>query len=209
MTYKRDHEMAGSPADRPDAGGPFEAVGRRVFAYGSLVARPGERATLPGYRRTWGAAMDNAVALPGYKRYRDPATGEHPDVRVAFLALAPDPATEVEGVLLEVDDDGLAALDRREVNYDRTAVTMAGGERAWTYVPSAGGVARAAAAPVVVARAYRDAVRTAYAALGDDALHAFDATTDAPPTLADLVLESVDPGSEHRPSVRRDQPDGV
>ncbi len=64
----------------------------RIFAYGSLVARPGERAMLPRHRRTWGAAMDNAVALPGYKRYLDPATGAHPDVRVAFLALAPDPA---------------------------------------------------------------------------------------------------------------------
>ncbi len=164
---------------------------KRVFAYGSLVARPGERATLPGHRRTWGAAMDNTVVLAGYKRYVDPDTGEHPAVRVAFLALAPAPGTEVEGVLLDVDEPGLAALDRREVNYDRAVVTMAGGERAWTYLPSAGGAARARTAPVVVARAYRDAVRTAFAALGPDAVHAFDDSTDPAPALADLVVEAL------------------
>ncbi len=108
---------------------------------------------------------------------------------MAFLALAPDRTTDVEGVLFEVDDERLAALDRREVNYDRTAVTLCGGERAWTYLPSPGGAARARAQPVVVARAYRDAVRSAYAALGREALRAFDASTDPPPALADLVVE--------------------
>ena len=170
----------------------------RVFAYGSLVARPGARATLPGHRRTWGAAMDNRLELPGYKRYVDPATGEHPQVRVAFLALAPDPTTEVAGVLLDVDPAGLAALDRREANYDRVVVSVASGERAWTYWPSAGGAARASTAPVVVARAYADAVRMAFAALGPEALRAFDASTDAPPALADLVVESVMSGSSAR-----------
>lgn len=170
----------------------------RVFAYGSLVTRPGERVTLPGHRRTWGTAMDNAVAVPGYKRYLDPATGAHPEVRVAFLALAPDPTMEVDGVLLHVDDDGLAALDRREANYDRAVVRFANGERAWTYLPSAGGAARASIKPVVVARAYRDAVRAAFAALGPDALRAFDASTDDPPALADLVVESVTSGPPAR-----------
>lgn len=192
--------MAGSPPASPFEFAPGErarsrtpsrhARPLRVFAYGSLVARPGERATLPGHRRTWGAAMDNAAALPGYKRYLDPATSKHPDVRVAFLALTPDPATEVEGVLIEVDAAGLTALDRREVNYDRAEVTVATGERVWTYLPSEGGASRAATSPVVVARVYRDAVRTAYAALGEDALRAFEASTDAPPALADLVVEA-------------------
>ncbi len=184
----------------------------RIFAYGSLVARPGERATLLGHRRTWGAAMDNAVALPGYKRYLDPATGEHPDVRVAFLALAPDPTTEVDGVLLEVDDEGLAALDRREINYDRSVVAMASGERAWTYLPSKSGAARAVMEPVVVARAYRDAVCAAYTALGLEALRAFEASSDAPPTLAELVVKptharldgagTADPRAQVKPATR-------
>ncbi len=68
-------------------------------------------------------------------------------------------------------------------------MTVAGGERAWTYRPSGCGAARASTEPVVVARAYRDAVRTAYSALGPDALRAFDASTDAPPSLADLIVE--------------------
>lgn len=138
--------------------------------------------------------MDNVHALPGYKRYLDPATGEHPAVRVAFLALAPDPATAVLGILLKVDADGLAALDRREANYERAVVTLESGERAWTSLSSAGGAARASTAPVVVARAYRDAVRTAFAALGPDALRAFDASTDDPPALANLVVEPVTSG---------------
>ena len=55
-----------------------------VLAYGSLaVATSGTPAVLHGHRRRWGVAMDNAVDLPGYKAYVDPATGERPAVHVA------------------------------------------------------------------------------------------------------------------------------
>lgn len=163
-----------------------------VFAYGSLVALGGRRAVLPGHRRTWGVAMDNALAVPGYKRYADPATGGHPAVRVAFLDLAPDAAAQVEGVLLDVPAAELPALDARERNYVRTAVELAGGERAWTYLGSPAGRARGRERPVVVQRVYLDAVRAAYAALEPGALARFDASTDAPPgPVVALVREEL------------------
>jgi len=87
----------------------------------------------------------------------------------------------VEGVLLDVPAAELAALDARERNYVRGAVELEGGERAWTYLGTAEGRARAGAQPVVVQRAYLDAVRAAYAALAPGAVARFDASTDPPP----------------------------
>jgi len=164
----------------------------RLSASGSLVARGGSRAVLPGHRRTWGVAMDNALALPGYKRYADPLTGAHPAVRVAFLDLAPDAAAQVEGALLDVAAAELAALDARERNYVRTTVELAGGERAWTYCGTLEGRARGRLEPVVVQRAYLDAVRAAYAALASGALARFDVSTDPPPgPVVALVREEL------------------
>lgn len=164
----------------------------RLFAYGSLVALRGTLAVLPAHRRTWGVAMDNALALPGYKRYADPLTGAHPAVRVAFLDLAPDAAAQVEGVLLDVPAAELAALDARERNYVRTTIELAGGERAWTYRGSVEGRARGREGPIVVQRAYLEAVRASYAALPPGALERFDASTDAPPgQVVALVREEL------------------
>jgi hypothetical protein len=97
---------------------------------------------VPGLRRVWGVAMDNREAIPGYKRYLDPVTGEPPAVFVAFLDVVEDAGASVDGVLLEVGD--LAALDARERNYERVAIEVEG-VQAWTYVGSAAGRARFAA----------------------------------------------------------------
>lgn len=118
-----------------------------VFAYGSLAANPPlppRPARVRGVRRTWGVAMDNRVELPGYKVYEDPASGERPAVFVAFLDLEDDPGGAVDGVLLDVDDAQLAALDDRERNYDRVEVAVEGGGRAWAYRGSVAGRARLA-----------------------------------------------------------------
>ncbi len=165
-----------------------------VFAYGSLVAARGRAATLPGHRRTWGVAMDNAVAVPGYKRYRDPTTGGWPDVRVAFLDLVPDAGASVDGLALDVADAALAALDARERNYARARVRLADGTPAWCYLGSAEGRARAQRAPVVAVCAYLELVRGAHAALAGSPAH-FDATTDAPPPLADLERVDLPPAA--------------
>jgi gamma-glutamylcyclotransferase (GGCT)/AIG2-like uncharacterized protein YtfP len=172
-----------------------------VFAYGSLAT--GQRvaptrewdprgfvADLIGYRRTWGVAMDNRRDLSGYKYYTD-AGGRRPEVFVAFLDLwaAPDGAV-VNGLCLPVDATRLAALDRRERNYDRIDVTdrlavsagAPGGARVWTYVGSPAGrrrlrQARAAGAAVIDAN-YLRAVRNAFARLGEAERRACAASLD-------------------------------
>jgi dephospho-CoA kinase len=136
-----------------------------VFGYGSLasVEHSGHsrRAVLHGGRLSWGVAMDNAVAIPGYKVWEDAATGERPDVRVAFLALelvADRSGGDVPGVLVPARD--LAALDARERNYERVDVTErvepspSPAGRVWAYVGHAAARERVHRGPVVVARSY-------------------------------------------------------
>jgi gamma-glutamyl AIG2-like cyclotransferase len=110
-----------------------------VFGYASLVSAAHRLVTLCGHRRVWGVAMDNRVAVPGYKVY-ERADGSRPAVDVAFLDLQPDPQAAITGGLLPVDADALAALDARERQYRRIDVTAAidpappAEARVWTYV---------------------------------------------------------------------------
>ena len=112
-----------------------------VFGYGSLACPAGQPCVLREHRRGWGVAMDNRRTIPGYKFYVDPATGARPDVFVTFLCVWPEPGASVEGVVFEVDDAGLDALDRRERNYDRHDVSAhvdADGP-VWAYLASDAG----------------------------------------------------------------------
>jgi len=169
--------------------------GDLVFGYASLVALPGTTpATLHGFRRVWGVAMDNAVAVPGYKVYELP-DGTRPPCAVAFLDLAPAPGSSADGALLPAGPATLDALDARERQYERVDVTAAvtpaaaTGARVWTYVGRAPGRARAAAgrsgagagAVVVIQRSYVELVERAFAALGEDALARYRASTEPPP----------------------------
>ena len=165
-----------------------------VFGYGSLAARvPVDGSALPvlpGVQRVWGVAMDNGVAVPGYKRYTDPVSGTPPACLVTFLDLVPAVAVApgVNGVLLEVDADALATLDARERNYERIEVTdrlrPAPQGRVFAYVGSAEGRARAARGRAigagVVHRGYLDLVENAFAAHGQDELARYRTTTAAP-----------------------------
>jgi hypothetical protein len=168
---------------------------QHVFGYGSLTrygraARASAPRTchLPGYRRSWNVAMDNAVDVPGYKHYLSDDGASRPAAFVTFLNVVAAPGTAVNGVLLPVDEDELSALDRRERNYDRIEVGALldepVGGRVWCYLGSAAarerfelGLTRGTA--IVDAR-YRDAVREGFALIGADALAEFDASTDAP-----------------------------
>lgn len=157
-----------------------------VFAYGSLAAdaHPAEQAVLlPGHRRRWGVAMDNAAVVPGYKCYVDP-DGARPPLHVAFLDVAPGDGA-VNGVLRPVDAAELAALDARERNY----VRVDAGDRfshvpgrVWMYVGSPAGRARLAAGlrhgTAVVATSYLDAVLRGFARLGAAELARFHASSD-------------------------------
>jgi gamma-glutamyl AIG2-like cyclotransferase len=111
-----------------------------LFAYGSLVDElGGQPCVLRDHRCGWGVAMDNRRTIPGYKFYVDAATGERPEVYVAFVCIWPEAGATVEGVVMDVDD--LAALDRRERNYDRVDVSahLDADGPVWAYVGSAAG----------------------------------------------------------------------
>jgi gamma-glutamylcyclotransferase (GGCT)/AIG2-like uncharacterized protein YtfP len=175
-----------------------------VFGYASLsvlLDAPPTRTPDPrgyvtdlhGYRRRWGVAADNRAAIPGYKRYRD-ADGAYPAVHIAFLDLAGGAGT-VNGVCLPVSPAQLAALDDRERNYVRVEVsgqltTPLG--RTWAYLGSRDGRARLAAGrragDAVVTREYREIVLGGFAALGDDELARFHASSD----LADLPIRDLE-----------------
>ncbi|WP_445149429.1 gamma-glutamylcyclotransferase family protein [Baekduia sp. Peel2402] len=172
-----------------------------VFGYASLVALPGTTpATLHGFRRVWGVAMDNSVAVPGYKVYELP-DGTRPACAVAFLDLAPSPASSIDGALLPATASTLEALDARERQYERIDVTAAvpaalSGARVWTYVGREPGRARVAAgragdAAVVIQRSYAELVERAFASLGEDALARYRASTEPPPFPV-LELSRVD-----------------
>ena len=138
---------------------------------------------LRGHRRRWQVAMDNSRDLPGYKYYVDAKTGERPAVYVAFLDLAHDPATEVNGVLFPVDEDGLTRLDARERNYERRDVTVAVHPAppgtVWAYFGTAEARNRFDQGQAVVSSEYLERVRARFEAL--DELRRFDASTDRPP----------------------------
>ena len=143
--------------------------------------------------------MDNRVALPGYKVYEEP-DGTRPAAAIAFLDLEPARGTAVNGGLLPVDKDALAALDTRERQYRRVEVSedidpppAAGDGPVWTYVGRDAGRRRVAdgrrgAGVVLVQRAYVDLVEAAFARLGDDALRDYRASTEPPPfAVAELA----------------------
>jgi hypothetical protein len=160
-----------------------------VFGYGSLAAE-GEGchvATLRGYRRTWGVAMDNRVDLPGYKSYRLRADGSRPAVFVCFVDVVADPGDVVTGVCIPVDAPRLAELDDRERNYERVDVTdSVDGSRGqvWSYLGSEEGVTRfregVGAGMAVVGRDYFDAVLAAVRAIAPDEA---EALRRCPPVL--------------------------
>jgi dephospho-CoA kinase len=128
--------------------------------------------------------MDNRETIPGYKIYLDLETGEQPPVHVAYLGIRPDPHAHVSGVALRVTAGELAALDRRERNYDRRDVSHLVDADiegpVWAYVGSEAGRRRLAvgraSGTAVVSQGYLDGVRQGFAALG--LLDDFEATTD-------------------------------
>jgi hypothetical protein len=166
-----------------------------VFAYGSLAGDlQGAPARLRGYRRRLGVAADNSVAIPGYKRYVDPADGSAPDVFVAFADLAVDEETIVNGLLVPVTPQQLWELDERERNYDRVDVTLdvdPSPGTVWAYMGSPAGRERlqigVELGRVVVTRAYLQGVHDAFAALGEEEYEEFlDSSDFAGLPIADL-----------------------
>ena len=172
-----------------------------VLAYGSLLVRAGVEGagvavTLHQHRRRWNVAMENTRDLPGYRFFRDPRTGERPDVAVAFVNACPAPGEHLNAVAFAVVAADLPALDARERNYARTDVSdlvapaLDAPVHAYLGLPEARERFETARerGRAVVGRAYHDGVRAGFAALGPGALDEFDRTTDPPVVpLMDLV----------------------
>jgi len=170
-----------------------------VFGYASLVA-PLDTGAVPGrlrgYRRFWGAAMNNWEGGEGVKHWLDRATGERPPIRVAYLDIYEQADSVVNGLALPVDPVRLTALDAREVNYARIDVSAAFETSAEAAAPTAIGrvftyvgldAARErcrqgdAECNIYVSRDYMSGMRDAFERLGSDALAEFDRTTDPLP----------------------------
>ncbi|MBS3667964.1 gamma-glutamylcyclotransferase family protein [Vreelandella boliviensis] len=102
--------------DRPDELPTIEQRTHQVFVYGTLRYAP-IRFVVMG---SLGAPKE--AVLEGYQRNG--------------LDLSPQPGSRVEGLLLSVNAKELARLDRYErlgVRYERVALTLADGTRAWVY----------------------------------------------------------------------------
>jgi hypothetical protein len=163
-----------------------------VFGYASLVALEDADAApgrLRGYRRRWGVAMNNWEGGEGVKHWLDRATGKRPRIRVAYLDVYEQEGSAVNGLALPVDAERLAALDAREINYERVEVTDAFapevGGRVFTYMGLAAARERcrqgAADGDTFVAADYAAAVRRAFERLAPNAPAEYDRTTDACP----------------------------
>lgn len=174
-----------------------------VFGYGSLVSpsslaatlgrevHPGAgwaEATLHGWGRRWNYGIGHVHGL-----WADEHGDEH---RVTIVALGIVAAAEERsgGIVVAVDADELARLDRRERHYDRVDVTGSievrgadgpgAGEPVMTYVPREEAIGRYRRARdegrAAVEQRYWDLVDGAFAALGPDRLERYRATTPAP-----------------------------
>ncbi len=163
-----------------------------VFGYASLVAL-GDAKALPGrlrgYRRCWGAAMNNWEGGEVAKHWLDRESGERPHIRVAYLDLREQEGSAVNGLALPVDADRLAELDAREVNYTRIDASAAFEPTVrgpvFTYVGLAAARERCrqgvAEGNLFVSSDYANSVRRAFERLAPGALAEFDRTTDPRP----------------------------
>ncbi|MEV4419242.1 hypothetical protein AB0L40_04605 [Patulibacter sp. NPDC049589] len=188
------------------APGPIEARGPLVgwvCGYGSLARLVAPMrfsglevdpvwGLLRGHVRDWGVAMANRAPESDPKHYVRSDTGRRFAGFVAFLDVVPttggDPVRPVGALAVPVDARRLAALDAREVNYERHDVTAefttvhgaALGPRVWAFRGTAGARERArigaADGTLVIGASYARDVEAAFAGR-PAAVPSFAATT--------------------------------
>ena len=179
-----------------------------VFGYGSLVSPSSMARTIGRHvepHEGWLAAHLNGFGRRwnyGSLRQRGNWHGPHGYVAagvVVCLGIEAAADERCNGVVVRVDDDELAALDRRESDYDRTDVTDlvatehdGFGGRVVTYVPRPSAIERYRLARIerraAVRRGYVDLVRDAFGALGSSHLDEYErATPDPDVPVVDFV----------------------
>ena len=93
-----------------------------LFAYGTLLD-PGVQRSVIGRR-----VKARPDVLPGYRK----GVLEFPEA--AYFIAIPDERGKIEGGVIEVTPEELRRIDRYEgEEYERAAVTLASGLRAWVY----------------------------------------------------------------------------
>lgn len=103
--------------DRPDDLADIEQRTHQVFVYGTLRYAPVRLAVMGSF------GDPEEAMLEGYQRNG--------------LDLSPQTGSNVKGLLLHVDANELARLDRYErlgIRYERVAMTLEDGTRAWVYL---------------------------------------------------------------------------
>jgi hypothetical protein len=183
-----------------------------LFAYASLVnpasaaetlERPVEIAALArlrGWSRGWTVARDNRTTEKTLAR----PDGTIPRYCLG-LDVSPDAASPgPNGALIELTETELDRLDLRELRYRRADVTRAiepraaGFEAVYTFRARPEHYHPEAPGDAIVVATYPAAVEVAFAALGDDQLELYRATTPPPPvevTPAKLVTDRIPAGN--------------
>jgi hypothetical protein len=146
---------------------------------------------LPGWRRTWDAAMPNTKfygEMDGRPMY--PET-------ILYLNVAKDNDSVLNGVLFLVNDVELASFDERESIYDRVDITdqlllRISGGRAFVYVCRSEHTLRGVSSPDkgAVRATYIDIVETGLRELGEAFRAGYERSSDAIPTnlvIADRI----------------------
>jgi hypothetical protein len=182
-----------------------------LFTYGSLVAPEstartlGRRpalvpTTLRGWRRRWSGVRDN---LAVEKTFADGA-GELPRWILGLNLEPQDGAGDApNGALIEVTEEELERLDRRELRYRRVDVTGGvdrehGFDRVLAYSVPPAHFAPTPPRGAVILASYLRAVESAFERLGQDQLLRFRRSTGPPPVEAveaNLVRDRIPPGN--------------
>lgn len=185
-----------------------------IFGYGSLLSRASlertlgrkyepalQTASLPGWRRTWD------VRQPNRAYYAESAQGRVYPENILYLNVTGQPGSVLNGVVIVVTAEQLAAFDQREWMYDRIAVTrdlhdvrIVGGD-VFLYAAKPEFVLRDVKSPrlAAVRATYLEIVETGLAALGPSFRASYERSTD--PVPGDLVIEdSLDPMKTNAPS---------
>lgn len=180
-----------------------------VFGYGSL-ASPASLGRTLGRDVSLGddafpAVLDGFARRWNYGSPRDPFSwdvdGHRTDAGVLiFLGIVAAAGDRTNGVVAEVSDDELGALDRRERDYDRVEVTRAvawrngsaAAHRVVTYVPRPSSLDRYERARderrAAVRRAYWDLCHEAFGALGRAHLDHFLTTPEPDVPILEIDL---------------------
>lgn len=187
-----------------------------VYGYGSLVDAASASLTLGravgpdsivaarlrGWRRRFSQARDNRTCEKTFAL----ADGSIPSWVLGMnIEPADDPEESHNGALIPLQERELAALDRRELRYDR--IEVGAGieaaqplefERIYTYVAKPANFCPVPRPGSVILRSYAEAIEAAFASLGPEQLQRYRASTlpyPVEPVAGTLLADRIPAGN--------------